>query len=456
MAGAWLPPQWQEPLFYGLGQSILVALIAFGLLWQLPTARDARTFLLRLCAAFLLWLSIEILTYVPDHWIAPGIRQVFEELGFFCVYLIFVWAIESTERQFRTLSWLDSLAAPLFVIGLSGYLLVIPLLQAPAEYDSFLPSHLFYIFMDLYLLVRILSLLMICADRGWQQLLWSWFWAFLGLTLTDVLDATWWFGLFESHYDDFWQGVYLLPMASALAFSGWFPALQRLRPLPDLPRWARHLLRRESRIIGFTLLLLVIHLIGYRAGVFEELLRSPREWFLMGWLVGGFVMLQLHRQQLQPLPELVPTADEEAAQEVESVIEQAPSAEIASTVTIDKDEAEHSQQDNDAQFIQRIEATLEAHYSEAGFDVEALATALAISVRQLQRRLKAIADCTPADYLRRFRLLKAADLLRQGHKVAFVAAQTGFQQQSHFGRCFKEMYGCTPGQFAQKGRISGE
>lgn len=50
-----------------------------------------------------------------------------------------------------------------------------------------------------------------------------------------------------------------------------------------------------------------------------------------------------------------------------------------------------------------------------------LASQVAMSERQLQRKVKALLGVTPADYLWELRLNKAAELLRAGH-----AAQVRF------------------------------
>lgn len=440
LAGAWLPARWQEPLFYGLAQTMLVALATIGLLYQLRFHHPARAFIVRLALACLLWVGTEFVALFPEQWLPTGSAPVLEELGYFCVYLMLVWAVEKAERQFKYVSWLDSIAAPLFILGLSGYLLVIPLAIAAAEADTFLPSHLFYLFMDLYLLVRSLALLVQVEDGAWRQFFWLWLWALLGLTITDILDTAWFFDVFSTTYDDPWQGTYLLPIALFMGFSGWSAIYWRWQAPAAFPSWLKGALRREARIIGFTLLPLAIHFIGYRAAVFDDALRSAREWFLVFWLLGGYIVLQLYRQ-----PPKAQVATDNSPQTLAPTTLDEP---INSAVTAPEVLASEEPNEGEQLLLQKLDAVIEQHFGEPGFDVEAMATALAISSRQLQRRLKALADCSPADYLRRFRLVKAATLLKQGHKVAFVAATTGFAQQSHFGRCFKEMYGCTPGQFA--------
>ncbi|NUB21797.1 helix-turn-helix domain-containing protein, partial [Azospirillum formosense] len=45
------------------------------------------------------------------------------------------------------------------------------------------------------------------------------------------------------------------------------------------------------------------------------------------------------------------------------------------------------------------------------------------------------------------RLNEARLLLRAGEPIAAVAADTGFTDQSHLGRCFRRAFGVTPGRY---------
>ena len=57
-------------------------------------------------------------------------------------------------------------------------------------------------------------------------------------------------------------------------------------------------------------------------------------------------------------------------------------------------------------------------------------------------------DCTLGAYIRRLRVLRGWQLLTIGDAtLAEVAAQSGFADQSHFTRAFKEHFGITPGRY---------
>ena len=100
-------------------------------------------------------------------------------------------------------------------------------------------------------------------------------------------------------------------------------------------------------------------------------------------------------------------------------------------------------------FVSRLNQVIEELYAEPNTSIDEIAKSAAISKRQLFRKLKSILDMTPAEYLRRFRLEKAKQLLKDGHNAGYVAAEAGFSSQSYFGKCFKAQFGCSPAKFAK-------
>ncbi|HHL31524.1 MAG TPA: AraC family transcriptional regulator [Oceanospirillales bacterium] len=73
-----------------------------------------------------------------------------------------------------------------------------------------------------------------------------------------------------------------------------------------------------------------------------------------------------------------------------------------------------------------------------------MASDMAVSVKQLQRKLKALIDKNPMDLLRDFRLKQAASFLKSGHQVTIASDKCGFSSVSYFSQCFKAKYGMTP------------
>ncbi len=74
-----------------------------------------------------------------------------------------------------------------------------------------------------------------------------------------------------------------------------------------------------------------------------------------------------------------------------------------------------------------------------------LAMTVNLSPRQLERLFRRHFNCTPGQYYLRLRLETARDLLRRTSRpVLDVALACGFASTSHFTKCYRERYLCTP------------
>ncbi|MGH7573267.1 MAG: helix-turn-helix transcriptional regulator, partial [Gemmatimonadota bacterium] len=59
-------------------------------------------------------------------------------------------------------------------------------------------------------------------------------------------------------------------------------------------------------------------------------------------------------------------------------------------------------------------------------------------------------SCTPGEFVRRLRVdLAARRLTQPTASLASIARETGFSDQSHFSRTFKDATGMTPGAFRE-------
>jgi len=102
----------------------------------------------------------------------------------------------------------------------------------------------------------------------------------------------------------------------------------------------------------------------------------------------------------------------------------------------------------DDQFLRRLLARLEEVYTDSDFNVERLSETLGLSRGHLHRKVKELTGTSPVDFLRNYRLAKAAELLRQHSlSVSEVAYQTGFSSPAYFTKCFKAVYGVIPKEY---------
>jgi AraC-like DNA-binding protein len=103
-----------------------------------------------------------------------------------------------------------------------------------------------------------------------------------------------------------------------------------------------------------------------------------------------------------------------------------------------------------AELYLQAQKVVERHYRGA-LTLPAVARALAVSPRQLQRAYDEVGLTTFAAELRAVRLRNAAELLaRQPLTVTDVARLVGYRQPSHFVKAFKRRYGTTPGAFRDR------
>ncbi len=105
----------------------------------------------------------------------------------------------------------------------------------------------------------------------------------------------------------------------------------------------------------------------------------------------------------------------------------------------------------DAKFLRRAVETVEKYLSDFEFDVEGLAQGMAISRRQLFRKLKAVTGRTPNAFIRALRLKRAAQLLEQSQMtITEITYAVGFSDLKHFRTVFREQYGRLPGEYLKQ------
>jgi DNA-binding response OmpR family regulator len=102
----------------------------------------------------------------------------------------------------------------------------------------------------------------------------------------------------------------------------------------------------------------------------------------------------------------------------------------------------------DEKFLQRVMQVIHAHMSDHTFSVEAFSHEMGISRMQLLRKLKALTNQSPADFIRVMRLKRACELLTiKAGTIAEIAYQVGFNDPSYFAKSFYKHYGVTPSEF---------
>jgi AraC-like DNA-binding protein len=98
--------------------------------------------------------------------------------------------------------------------------------------------------------------------------------------------------------------------------------------------------------------------------------------------------------------------------------------------------------------------TMQSNYSEK-LDVEQLASTARMSASAFHRAFKEITSDSPMQYLKKFRLTKAKDLMVQEDMKAYIAAdKVGYESSSQFSREFKRYFGQSPAEMIRELRAA--
>ncbi|WP_337040568.1 hybrid sensor histidine kinase/response regulator transcription factor [Emticicia sp. 17c] len=103
----------------------------------------------------------------------------------------------------------------------------------------------------------------------------------------------------------------------------------------------------------------------------------------------------------------------------------------------------------DEQFLQKLSDIIERNLQNTDFNTNLLADEMNMSAGQLRRKLKAITNQTIIEFIRHYKLQKAAILLQNKLvNVSEVAYQLGFESLSYFSRIFFEEFGKNPSEWS--------
>jgi AraC-like DNA-binding protein len=101
----------------------------------------------------------------------------------------------------------------------------------------------------------------------------------------------------------------------------------------------------------------------------------------------------------------------------------------------------------DQHFAAKLNTIIAEQYTNSNFTLGGIVSELGMSDRQLQRKIKALFDQTPAEYLRHYRVFTAQKMLLEGQQITQVAYLCGFKSPNYFSTCFKRVFGVSPTEF---------
>ena len=104
----------------------------------------------------------------------------------------------------------------------------------------------------------------------------------------------------------------------------------------------------------------------------------------------------------------------------------------------------------DEKFFKKATEVIEKYIDDSEFTVELLAKETGLSTVHLYRKLKSITGMSTNEFIRSFKMKRAAQLLKQNKlRVSEVAFMVGFNDPKYFRKCFKNEFGKSPSEYAK-------
>ncbi len=103
----------------------------------------------------------------------------------------------------------------------------------------------------------------------------------------------------------------------------------------------------------------------------------------------------------------------------------------------------------DEEFLERIMSITISNITDPNFGVEKLSDLVFMSRSNLHRKIRALTDLTPTDFIRVIRLKKAAELIRERkYRVNEVCYLVGINSPSYFNQLFQKQFNMTPKEYS--------
>jgi AraC-like DNA-binding protein len=127
------------------------------------------------------------------------------------------------------------------------------------------------------------------------------------------------------------------------------------------------------------------------------------------------------------------------------------------SLALDSEPGDEAVASAESVFLEKLRAAVLDHLGDEQFNGDALADELGVSLRQLQRKTKALTGETPNSFIRLVRLGRARQLVEGAFgSVADVAYAVGFSNPTYFTKCFREQFGRPPTEWLSTSGGTGE
>ncbi len=106
----------------------------------------------------------------------------------------------------------------------------------------------------------------------------------------------------------------------------------------------------------------------------------------------------------------------------------------------------------DLEWLAELEEHIKSHLSEPNFTLEILSLDLAMSERQIRRKVKKLVGLSPNQYIRKIRLNTAREILlsNKERSVKAVSLSVGFKRADYFSNLYYRRFGKRPSEYVVK------
>lgn len=127
------------------------------------------------------------------------------------------------------------------------------------------------------------------------------------------------------------------------------------------------------------------------------------------------------------------------------IAQQSKMKELLSDTTLANHPEDIVKDDENAQFIKKVEKFLEENLSSEKYTVDMLSLDMGMSRTGFYNKMKDITGNPPADYMLAYKMAKArAYLLEQCYSIGEISTMLGYCDAKYFGKRFKEFYHVSP------------
>jgi len=118
------------------------------------------------------------------------------------------------------------------------------------------------------------------------------------------------------------------------------------------------------------------------------------------------------------------------------------------SVTTTEEIAPEALSPRDAAFMKELYELMEKELANVDLDITRITELMKISRTKFYYKVKGLTGENPSVFFKRYKLNRAADLLKEGkHNMSEIAYMTGFNTLSHFSTSFKKQFGVPPSEY---------